>query len=80
VLQVDPESLSQLLAPVSTEGMEGASGRHQGPAGVAGRALRAGGVHGGRRRRVDAQGKNVILVRKETVPTTSMACSSRRAF
>ena len=50
VLLVDPESLSQLLAPgFDPEGMGQAAGRHQGPAGIARRRVGARGVH--RRRR-----------------------------
>ena len=58
VLQVDPESLSQLLSPgLRSEGVESAPGGDQGPAGVARRRVRPGGVHGGPCGRVDAAGE-----------------------
>ncbi len=58
ILLVDPEALSQLLAPgFDPEGMEGARDRHQGPAGVARRRLRQGGVLVRDRGRVVEQGR-----------------------
>ena len=58
VLLVDPESLNQLLrAGLRSGRVEEDPDRDQGPAGLAGRGQRAGGVLGRPRRRVDAAGQ-----------------------
>ena len=55
---VDPESLSQLLAPVFRSGrLEAASGRRQRLTRLAGRRIGTGRVHGGRCRAVDKRGQ-----------------------
>ena len=55
VLMVEPEALSQLLAPIfDPKEWKALPARDQGPAGVAGRGVRPGRVHGRRSRRVDA--------------------------
>ena len=58
ILLVDPEALSQLLAPgFRSEGVEEPRDGHPGPAGVAGRGLRQGGVLVRDRGRVVEQGR-----------------------
>ena len=58
VLMVEPEALSQLLAPIfDPKEWKGARGRDQGAAGVARRGLRPGRVHRRRCRRMDASGQ-----------------------
>ena len=81
VLLVDPE----VAEPAARAGLrsgrvEEDSGRDQGPAGVAGRGQRPGGVHRRPRGRVDAAGQaGDSRPRAKRCPTTSTACSSRRA-
>ncbi len=58
VLQVDPESVSQLLAPVfDPKAWKALPVATKGLAGVAGRGVGPGGLHRRRRRRVDAAGE-----------------------
>ena len=81
VLLVDPESLSQLLAPgfdpAEWKKIPAATTR---PAGVARCRERTGGVHGRSRRRVDATGQaGRCSCGEKPCPTTFTACSSRRA-
>ncbi len=58
VLLVDPESLSQLLAPgFDPKEWAKLAGRHQGPAGVARRRVRARGLYGRRRGGVVGEGQ-----------------------
>ena len=53
---IDAGALPQLLAPIfDSEAWARDSGRHPGVAGLAGRGVRTGGVHGRRRRAVDWQ-------------------------
>ena len=69
ILLVDPEALSQLLAPgFDPKEWKSSRDRHQGPAGVARRGLRQGGVLVGDAVEWSNKGEPVILVRRETVP------------
>ena len=67
-------------AGVRSGRVEEAAGRDQGPAGLAGRRVGPGGVHGRRRRRVDQQRQEgAARPQGNGCPTTSTACSCRRA-
>jgi pyruvate,orthophosphate dikinase len=78
VLRVDPAALDQLLHPTLDPSAERC--HRQGPARLAGRRLRQGGVRRRHRRKRAAGGEQVILVRIETsAPRTFTACTPPRA-
>jgi hypothetical protein len=80
VLQVDPENRCRSCSrPASTRRSGRRSRWPPGPAGLARRRLRPGGLHGRRRGGVGRAGQEGRARARRRCPTTSTACSWRRA-